>query len=46
MLLSKLIFDGGNQTDGGNEAKLVLVWLASFLYSLLDVSAVKTKWGG
>lgn len=45
MLLSWLIVDGGNQTDGGNQAKLVLVRLASFLYSLLDVSAVNTKWG-
>lgn len=46
MLLSWLIVDGGNQTDGGNKAKLVLVWLSSFLYRLLDISAVKTKWGG
>lgn len=43
MILSWLIVDGGNQTDSGNQAKLVLVWLSSFLYSLLDVSAVKTK---
>lgn len=46
MLLSWLIVDGGNQTDGGNQAKLVLVWFSSLLYSLFDVSAVKTKWGG
>lgn len=46
MLLSCLVVDRGNQTDSGNQAKLALVQLSSFLYSLLDVSAVKTKCGG
>lgn len=45
-LLSCFIVDEGSQTDSGNQAKLALVQLSSFLYSLLDVSAVKTKCGG
>lgn len=45
ILLSWLVVDGGKQTDGGNQAKHVLVWL-SFLYCLVCVSAMKTKWGG
>lgn len=48
MLLSWLIVNGGNKTGSGNQAKLVLVQLSSFLYSLPHVSVVKTKregWG-
>lgn len=46
MLLSWLIVDEGNKTGSGKQAKLVLVQLSSFLYSLPHVSAVNTKWEG